>query len=609
MPLISCPLTSSVQQRELSWTRYVLLIGLLVLLGLGSRLLSAQDASFEGERVQPALVSDYKHGGQLYRNYFTSFLDRNSLLSNPDLLAHPPGYSLLWALIFKLRGGDRAMQFVQILCDAASVLVVFLITGELLPRVVAFFAAQFAALAPQFTWNSVVLLPDTIAVLPILLAVYCLIVAAKRRRIAAALACGVLIGVSCWLRPNALLLAPFCCLIAPLLFVQKERLQYAGAIVCGAVLIIAPLMIRNAIVFRYFVPLSLGAGQTMLEGISDYDQTQRFGIPNTDIEIMREEAQQFGRPAYAETLFGPDGVARERMRVQRAFSVIQTHPVWFAGVMAHRAASMLRLERAPVVAATPSVSHSLSALESREPLETIAPQRFIVNSPDRKLEFLTGGQSVKLTGENSKNGILLSSPSVALRENTDYVFTIPIRMRQGRFIVEVMSVNEQRVYVRSFVDAALGLSAEEQRATTLQLPFVAGANEDVRISFSNGGSNLSYPVGEIGKLALFELGPASQAWTRVPRVILRMLQRLFITAVALPLMLLGAVVLIHNRCWPTLAILLLVPAYYLCFQSAIHTEYRYVLALHYFLFILVATGVWYLGTRASSVIVHMRREH
>src|SRR5436309_11902312 len=103
MPLISCPLTSSVQQCEWSRTRYVFLIGLLVLLALGSRLLSAQDASFEGERIQPALVSDYKHGGQLYQNYFTSFLDRNSLLSNPDLLAHPPGYSLLWALIFKLR--------------------------------------------------------------------------------------------------------------------------------------------------------------------------------------------------------------------------------------------------------------------------------------------------------------------------------------------------------------------------------------------------------------------------------------------------------------------------------------------------------------------------
>ncbi len=580
------------------------LIGLLVLLGLGSRLLSAQDASFEGERVQSALVSDYKHGGQLYQDYFTSFLNRNSPLSNPDLLAHPPGYSLLWALIFKLRGGDRAMQFVQILCDVASVLAVFLLTGELLPRGVAFIAALFAALAPQFTWNSVVLLPDTIAVLPILLAVYCLIVAAKRCRIAAALACGVLIGVSCWLRPNALLLAPFCCLIAPLLFVRGERLQYVAAIVCGAVLVIAPLTIRNAIVFRYFVPLSLGAGQTMLEGISDYDQTRRFGIPNTDIEIMREEAQRFARPDYAETLFGPDGVARERMRVQWAFSLIRTHPVWFAGVMAHRAASMLRLERAPVVAATPSVSHSLSALESHEPLETIAPQRLIVSSPDTTLEFSAEGHSVKLTGDNSEYGTQLTSPSVALRENTDYVLTVPIRMRQGRFIVEVVSVNQRRVYVRSFVDAALGLSAEEQRATTLQLPFVAGANEEVRISLSNGGSNLSHPVGEIGELALFELGPASQAWTRVPRVILRMLQRIFITAVALPLMLLGAVMFVRTRCWPKLAILLLVPAYYLCFQSAIHTEYRYVLALHYFLFILVATGVWYLGTRASSVIVH-----
>ncbi|HEV7843703.1 MAG TPA: hypothetical protein VGO69_08385, partial [Pyrinomonadaceae bacterium] len=38
-------------------------------------------------------------------------------------------------------------------------------------------------------------------------------------------------------------------------------------------------------------------------------------------------------------------------------------------------------------------------------------------------------------------------------------------------------------------------------------------------------------------------------------------------------------------------LLLTVPAYFMCIQSALHTEYRYVLAIHYFLFIPVAVAL------------------
>ncbi|HKR00855.1 MAG TPA: hypothetical protein VJT09_09280, partial [Pyrinomonadaceae bacterium] len=43
-------------------------------------------------------------------------------------------------------------------------------------------------------------------------------------------------------------------------------------------------------------------------------------------------------------------------------------------------------------------------------------------------------------------------------------------------------------------------------------------------------------------------------------------------------------------------LLLVVPAYYLAVQSALHTEYRYVLAIHYFLFILVAVALHAAGS-------------
>jgi hypothetical protein len=39
-------------------------------------------------------------------------------------------------------------------------------------------------------------------------------------------------------------------------------------------------------------------------------------------------------------------------------------------------------------------------------------------------------------------------------------------------------------------------------------------------------------------------------------------------------------------------VLLAVPLYYLLAQSAFHTEYRYVLAIHYFLFIMAAVTLY-----------------
>src|SRR4029450_9143624 len=98
--------------------------------------------------------------------------------------------------------------------------------------------------------------------------------------------------------------------------------RFALAVVCGTLLIVLPLTLRNAFVFHRFIPLSLGAGQTFLEGIADYDHDGRFGIPQTDMGIMKQEAEIYQRPDYYGTLFNPDGVERERARLSRGWAVI-----------------------------------------------------------------------------------------------------------------------------------------------------------------------------------------------------------------------------------------------------------------------------------------------
>jgi hypothetical protein len=192
--------------------------------------------------------------------------------------------------------------------------------------------------------------------------------------------------------------------------------------------------------------VSLGAGQTLIEGIADYNTDGTLGLPQTDMELIRGEAETFQRPDYAGSLFTPDGPERDRARLARGFAVIRAHPVWFFSVMIRRAASMLRLERTPL---------------------------------------------------------------------------------------------------------------------RLQM---ADSNNSARF--------LQWP--------------------------LRVVQKLFITAIFLPLVLLGAGVLVYQRQFQHLAILLAVPCYYFCTQSALHTEYRYVLVIHYFLFVLVAVAVYTIGCRLTA---------
>jgi 4-amino-4-deoxy-L-arabinose transferase-like glycosyltransferase len=405
----------------------------------GVRLLCWRDARFEAYEVQSAVSQNYRHFARLLvQNGAASFYDPSSTTSEPDLLGHPPGYSFVLAALYTIFGeSDAAAQIFQIVCDSLAAALVVLIGAELLSLGVGVVAGLLAALSPQFGWNSMTILPDTLAVLPVLLAVYLLARARDDRAWLGALGAGALVGVSCWLRANALLLAPFMLLAVPLLFGRGRRARPALALVAGALLVLAPLTLRNAVVFGHFIPVSLGAGQTLVEGIADYDPGRRFGLPDTDAELTRMEALEAGRPEYASALFTPDGIKRDRERTRRAFAVVAANPLWFAGVMVRRAASMLKLERTPLAS-----------------------------------------------------------------------------------------------------DA-----------------------------------------------------PVSEGWARAPRLALRAAQKLFVTAVFLPLYVAGLFILLRERRRRALVLLLAVPAYYLCAQSPLHTEYRYVLAVHYFLFVVAAVAL------------------
>jgi len=440
---------------RLATHRKLSILVLIFLIALGVRLLNWHSSRNQVSAVQTSVLLNYKHQAHLIgQNGLASLYDTSSPTNNPDLLGHPLGYPIMLSVIYRVAAeSDTATQFLQLILDSFAAVIICLIAFALFPTPVGIIAGLMAAFAPQFSWNSILLLPDSLAALPILLAVFLITrtcqQSANRTRVLLILAAGALIGVSCWLRANALLLAPFMALLFLIVYKRGNRLRPALVLVAGAFLVIAPLTIRNAIAFGRFIPVSLGAGQTLIEGIADYNTDGTVGLPQTDMELIREEAETYQRPDYANSLFTPDGAARDRARLARGLAVIRARPFWFVSVMVRRAASMLRFERTPLP------------------------------------------------------------------------------------LVSVDSAGGQRLF---------------------QWP-------------------------------------------------LRAIQKLFITAIFLPLSLIGAAILIYQRRLQTLAILLIVPCYYFCTQSALHTEYRYVLVIHYFLFVLAAVSVYAIGCQIKQSLL------
>ncbi|HEX8922539.1 MAG TPA: glycosyltransferase family 39 protein, partial [Pyrinomonadaceae bacterium] len=531
--------------------RIVIACSIIFMVAAGCRLLSWQDNRFEARKVQTQVTEGYKHTGRLLQQGgISAFFSPNSPLNDPNHLGHPPGYSILMAVVFATFGeSDAALQIIQVLADAAAAVVVFLIALALLDAKTATIAGLLVALAPQFTYNSVLLLPDSLSVLPLLLAVYFLVRAYKRPRLLTFIITGALVGLSCWLRANALLLAPFMAASIPFLFERGKRLHPALALFGGSLLVIAPLTIRNYVVYDHFIPVSLGAGQTLLEGISDYDEDKSLGIPNTDMGLMKWEAEFYNRPDYYGTLFKPDGVRRERLRLRQGFAVIRSHPIWFFGVMAQRAASMLKLERVRLISPDPPVMHTLSAESETTPAWVSSPEHLLaqgtIESNTVKVSLASDGSMLHMQGDESKRQLL--SPPIPIEEQADYLLKLPVRIEQGRMMISVEAVGNSYQYASAIVEPQDWKTPAEQPLSIIEIPFVSGSRNQARIVFTNAGAKGLSPVLQIGQPQLYALGPASFTWTRTLRAPLRLIQKLFITAVMLPLTIIGLILLVRAR--------------------------------------------------------------
>ncbi|HXG92127.1 MAG TPA: glycosyltransferase family 39 protein, partial [Blastocatellia bacterium] len=538
--------------------RLIAICACVFLLALGVRLLHWQDEYLSANITLGSLTHRYeKQAAQMLDGEGILFPRDFQMRENVQQLIHPPGYPIFIAAIYATLGrSDNLLTIAQIIADTASAVIASLITAELFPLAVAALAGLLIAFSPHLAHYSLFLLPDSLVALPILIAVYLIIRASKRPRLITIIAAGVMIGLSCWLRSNGLLLALFVAAAIFLLFERGKRLRYSFAMIAATIITISPITIRNAVVYHHFIPLSLGAGITMIEGIADYDREKRFGMPASDLESKLKDIEWHNRPDYGQGLWKPDGIYRDQYRFRRGLEVIRSHPVWFAGVMLRRAAFMLRYNSStsegwpfdtahvPVVSLEPSFGHQLATASDAEPVWTSSASELKADgqaiAPQAEAVISADGTSLEIAGDNSEFADQFASAPIQIEKSTDYLLRLSAKLLDGRAAAKVTSSDRRITLASAFIekpeertkrkakdeddtdaddstDESGASPGEEEAASTpvFEMPFASGNRSEALLVISNNGPSQSRPKVEITRAELYRLGPTPHLWTRV----------------------------------------------------------------------------------------------
>jgi len=264
--------------------------------------------------------------------------------SDTSLLAQAPGYSIFLSVVYSLKGRSYfTVQLVQNLINSVSPVLMFLIAGNLISWRVGVASGILAAVSHHLSYYSNLVLSDALCALPILIAVYILVRAGFRPRVSLwlyALA-GLMIGLSAWIRPNPMLMGlAFAALLVVISGWRRRVILNGIVLVSASFLTIAPITIRNYALYGEFVPIRIGIGIILWEGLGDASGG-RFGATSDD-EVIRQEVALYDDPRYGESWASPDGIKRERERVRRSLDIIEDHPVWYIGTLFSRMGEMLK---------------------------------------------------------------------------------------------------------------------------------------------------------------------------------------------------------------------------------------------------------------------------
>jgi 4-amino-4-deoxy-L-arabinose transferase-like glycosyltransferase len=363
----------------------------------------------------PAMYSHQQEGTRMAGRYdeaAIAMLEGDGILfpARPDpadtgRLARPPGYALFLAAVYAVLGRSFFLvQLVQNLLGAAAPLLVLKLGERLVGWRVGLVAGWLSALSAHLAYTTNLILADALCPLPLLLALVLLAPGADHRPagVLSLLGAGASLGAAAWLRPNVLLLGPFLAAALVLAGRGRRRLFDAALVAAASLAVVAPITLRNWIVYREFVPVSINGGITLLQGVADAGG-RRFGVRPRDKLVIEEEAAYYGDERLAEWWAAPDGIRRDRERYREAMREIRARPLWYARAMLRRMGDMLNDYRgepaavawrlaadapAPVEAADAARPPVLSARHALWPGRLARPLRPLVWAAQQAVRFL-----------------------------------------------------------------------------------------------------------------------------------------------------------------------------------------------------------------------------
>jgi 4-amino-4-deoxy-L-arabinose transferase-like glycosyltransferase len=271
-----------------------------------------------------------------------------------DLVQYPPAFPAWVALIYNFSSAPSAYS-VQSLQWILDLVISFgLITGIAWTAFGwrAGIAASFLiALSPLFALYGAYPSADVPATWFVLGGCWFLVLAAQRTSVWFALSAGVLLGIACWFRVNPLYLCVGWAFALAVLTraAWRQRLVMAAMVLAGTVVVIAPIMVRNYVVFPDFTPTGGTIGVNLWEGLGETELGRQNGFMFGDDKLVERERVKMGLPPGADIgLQYPDGIRRDRERTRESMAFIKQHPIWYAGVMLGRMWGMLKVAGEPV---------------------------------------------------------------------------------------------------------------------------------------------------------------------------------------------------------------------------------------------------------------------
>ena len=196
-----------------------------------------------------------------------------------------------------------------------------------------------------------------------------------------------------------------------------------------------------------------------------------------------------------------------------------------------------------------------------------------------------------LQTDKSKNGIQFSTENIKISANREYLAEVFLKITKGRIAVKAVGAKTNKIYAFAVVNFEEWEKPEDAVQKVIKVPFAASVDQEIKISIFNESPNPPGSIVEINQMHLFDLGEASLTWTSPIRFVVRIIQKLFVTGIMLTLAVFGIVILLFRKERNVLIILFTIPAYFFLIQSVLHTEYRYVMAIHYFFFVFAAVFI------------------